>query len=216
VSDFSSLVRASGGLILHCGSGLVVFHLLSLSWITVVFSLPSCHRFTDGTKILGLLPVVQTYIVFAFAFTILIKAGTFGSNPECNRHAAVVLFRPFSALNAGRILGCIVVVAVVTFYTGLTVWEYMPPQLKYIQLLMRIQRRVMKTGPKPDSPDFEIRGDDVEPGFNRHRQTTDNNRDLAEGSKSEKAGQINHVLSEEPTNKWFVLPRSMTPRSPEN
>ena len=130
----------------NANSGVVVFYLLCLSWITVIFSLPSCHRFPDGTKILKFVSVVQSCIVFAFVLVLLIKAKTFGSNPGCNGHAVVTLFRPFSALNAGRIVGWVVVVAVIAFYSGMTVVEYLPPPPDPIQRWL-VRRRVKVTGP---------------------------------------------------------------------
>jgi hypothetical protein len=114
----------------HLNSGLVVFNLLAISWVTIFFTLPSCHRFGDVARTLKILSVVQSCLVFTFALALLISARTFGSNPECNRNAVVVLFRPFSALDVGRIVGWIVVVTVLAIYGGITTLEYTPSKVK--------------------------------------------------------------------------------------
>lgn len=44
--------------------------------------------------------------------------------PECNADAVVVLFRPFSALRVGRIVGGVVLCLVVLTYTWLVVTDY--------------------------------------------------------------------------------------------
>jgi len=129
---------------------LVVFYLLFMSWFTVVFSLPSCRRFRTGTRILNFLSIVQSYAVFAFVFTMLIRARTFGSIPECNGHAVVVLFRPFPALNAGRIVGWIVIIIFVVIYTIVTFMDYLPPPPKHVQEWIRkkrVWRRRRRTAP---------------------------------------------------------------------
>jgi len=105
-------------------SALVVFYLLLMSWAAVIGSLSSCHRFVHGTAIIKIWSIAQSYVIFAFALVILIKARTFGNNPQCNVNAVVVLFRPFSALNPGRTVGWIVTVTAIAIYTGVTVAEY--------------------------------------------------------------------------------------------
>jgi len=119
---------------------LVVFYLLAMSWFSVVFSLPSCYRFGRGLRILKILSILQSCIVFAFAFVILIQAKTFGSSPECNGNAVAVLFRPFSALRAGRIAGWVLTVLIVGIYVGITVKDYLPPPPKRIQQWMQRRR----------------------------------------------------------------------------
>ena len=94
-------------------SSIVVFYLLSLSWASVFSSLPSYNRFVKGDKTLKYFAIVQSYILFAFALAILIRAPTFGSTPLCNSNAKAVIFRPFSALHGGRIAATIVVAIVI-------------------------------------------------------------------------------------------------------
>jgi hypothetical protein len=131
-------------------SGLVVYYLLSMSWIAMVTSMPSCHRFAGGTKILKFLSIIQSYLVFAFALAMLTKAKTVGSNPECNGNAVVVLFRPFSALHAGRTVGWIVTTSVIAFYTGMMVMEYLPPPPMRVRKWI-LEQRVKTIWAKPDS-----------------------------------------------------------------
>jgi len=92
-------------LIICAGSALVILYLLSMSWVVVIASLASCNRLSDDTKILQLVLVIQSCIILAFAFAVLATAHHFGTTPECNQNTRVVIFRPFSALNAGRIFG---------------------------------------------------------------------------------------------------------------
>jgi hypothetical protein len=136
----------------------VVFYLLYLSWVTVFFSLPSSNRFSDGIKLLKHLSVVQSYTVFAFAFAILIKAKTFGSNPECNGVAVVVIFRPFSAINAGRIVCWILTIIVVAIYTVITAKDYLPPPPKGVHQWIRkksVRKPVAQPDPPENAPDLE-------------------------------------------------------------
>jgi hypothetical protein len=95
-----------------------------MSWITVIVSLASCSRFSGGTGILQLSSVVQSYVILAFAFAVLGKAGDFGSCPKYNHKARAVIFGPFSALNSGRIFGWIIVSLVATVYTLMTARDY--------------------------------------------------------------------------------------------
>jgi len=116
--------------------GVVVFYLLYLSWVTVFFALPSCNRFPEAerfsrnVRMVKLFSVVQSYTVFAFALTLLIKAASFGTNPACNENAVVVLFRPFSALHAGRIVCWILTVAIMVVYTFLILKDHLPSPLR--------------------------------------------------------------------------------------
>lgn len=111
-------------------SGLVVFYLLSMSWFTVIFTIPTLHRFDDNLKFLKMWSIAQSYVVFVFAFILIVRAHEYGSSPACNPHAVVVLFRPFSALRGGRILGWLVTVSVVSVYSFMTGLDYFPPRPK--------------------------------------------------------------------------------------
>lgn len=126
-----------------------------MSWSSVVFSLPSCHRFRSNTRILKLLSIMQSYVIFAFAFTILMQARTYGNSPGCNSNAVVVLFRPFPALNAGRIVGWIVTIIVVVIYTIMTCIDYLPPPPKYLLEWVRVPR---------ESPGSDLQNNSVGPG----------------------------------------------------
>jgi hypothetical protein len=130
-------------------SGIVVLYLLALSWIIVIASLPSCHRFKDRATVIKLWSIVQSYIFFAFTFVLLVKAKHFGSSPECNRNAVVVLFRPFSALHGGRILGWIVTAGIAILYTAVTCIEYVLPPCKRVWRL--VLKEWAKEGEAPTS-----------------------------------------------------------------
>ncbi|KAJ7731815.1 hypothetical protein DFH07DRAFT_150502 [Mycena maculata] len=127
---------------------LVVFYLLYLSWVTVFFTLPACARFPGNVKMLHFASIIQSYTVFAFAFAMLITADTFGQYPKCNRNGVVVIFRPFSALKAGRTVAWIMTVLVATVYTGILVKDHMPPAPKLVH--QWIQKRVTKQIPATD------------------------------------------------------------------
>jgi len=137
---------------------LVVFYLLFMSWFTVAISLPSCRRFGSKTRILNFWSILQSYTVFAFAFTILIQARTYGSSPQCNGNAVVVLFRPFNALNAGRIVGWIVIVFFVISYTIITCMDYLPPPPKQVQEWIRKKRAWRRR----ITPNFQDPADNME------------------------------------------------------
>lgn len=78
--------------------------------------------FVEGdAPILQLLSVFQSIVVFAFALAVLITAPTFGSNPECNHHAWLVLLRPIKVFNAGRIVGGVGCGIVIFLYIGMVV-----------------------------------------------------------------------------------------------
>jgi hypothetical protein len=117
-------------IVIHCSqrcSSLVVFYLLYLSWACIHLCIPG-----TGFKVLKYCSVLQTYLFFAFALTLLIKAEKFGSHPECNRNAIVVLFRPFSALKSGRILGWVVMTCTIAIYTFISIKDATSRQIKRI------------------------------------------------------------------------------------
>ena len=106
------------------GSALIILYLLSMSWVVVITSTATCKRLSDNTKVLHLASVIQSYIIQSFAFAVLATAHRFGTNPECNHNVFVVIFRPFSALKAGRIFGWIVFGLSFACYTAMTIRDY--------------------------------------------------------------------------------------------
>jgi len=132
---------------LQDGSALVILYLLSMSWIIVVASSASCNRLSDDTKILQLASVIQSYIILAFAFAVLATAPRFGTTPECSQNTFAVIFRPFSALKAGRIFGWILFGLAFICYTAMTVRDY----------TAQVQKRLRKNK--------ELRGDVGEPSL---------------------------------------------------
>jgi hypothetical protein len=111
--------------------------------------------FSDGTAIIKIWSIAQSYVIFAFILVILIKAQTFGNNPECNDNAVVVLFQPFSALRGGRIVGWIVTVAVIATYTGMTVTEYWMKCQGQVQRIVRRRVKIWDTEAEPNPPRLE-------------------------------------------------------------
>jgi len=108
----------------------------------------------------------------------LIKAKTFGSNPECNENAVVVLFRPFSALYAGRIVCWIVTVIVVAVYTVITVKDYLPPPPKKLYQWIqkrRVRKPVVQLDPLESGPDLEF-SDTADGRSRRNGDTRNQNR----------------------------------------
>jgi hypothetical protein len=103
--------------------------------------------------------VVHSYTVFAFALTLLIKATSFGITPECNLNAVVVLFRPFSALHAGRIVCWVLTVIVVVVYTLITLKDHLPSPLKRAYQRVRNTRVwrpvIRERDPDPELPPVE-------------------------------------------------------------
>ncbi|KIM74202.1 hypothetical protein PILCRDRAFT_828496 [Piloderma croceum F 1598] len=135
---------------------LVVFYLLLMSWVAVIGSLSFCHLFVDGTAIIKIWSIAQSYVIFAFTLVILIKSQTFGNNPQCNDNAVVVLFRPFSALRVGRTVGWIVAVTVIAVYTGVTATEYWMKCQGQAQLERIIRRiKIRDTEAEPNLPGLE-------------------------------------------------------------
>jgi len=104
-----------------------------MSWIVVIASLASCNRLSDDTNVLQLASVIQSYVILAFAFTVLSTAHHFGISPECNQNTFAVIFRPFLALEAGRIFGWIVFSLAFTCYTAMTARDCMIWVLKGIR-----------------------------------------------------------------------------------
>ncbi|KAJ7261941.1 hypothetical protein C8J57DRAFT_1335838 [Mycena rebaudengoi] len=108
----------------------IMVYLLSMGWITVLASLAFCNRLSDKTKILQLVSVIQGYVILAFAFAVLATAPSFGQSPQCNHEAVAVIFRPFAALQQGRVLGWCLVSLMLMGYTAMTVWDYLAPLLE--------------------------------------------------------------------------------------
>ena len=104
-----------------------------MSWIVVIASLATCNRLSDDTNVLQLASVIQSYIIQAFAFAVLATAHRFGTNPECNHNVFVVVFRPFSALEAGRIFGWILFGLAFACYTSMTIRDYTAQVLNKIR-----------------------------------------------------------------------------------
>ena len=99
-----------------------------MSWAAVFFSLPSYNRFRKSDRTLKYLSILQSYVLFAFAFAVLVQAPspTFGNSPICNSSARVAIFRPFRILPVGRILALIGMSLVIFFYSALTIIDYYP------------------------------------------------------------------------------------------
>jgi len=126
--------RSEPGIITdHAASAVIILYLLSMSWIVVIASLAACNRLSDDTKVLQLASVTQSYVILAFAFTVLATAHRFGTDPECNHNTFAVIFRPFSALKAGRILGWIVFSLALICYTAMTARDYTTSVLNKIR-----------------------------------------------------------------------------------
>ncbi|KDQ58160.1 hypothetical protein JAAARDRAFT_34971 [Jaapia argillacea MUCL 33604] len=130
--------------------GLIMLYLISLSWVTTLLSLSACQRIQGSTRLLQLFSLIQSLIFFSFAFALLSHADTFGSSPECNHHASLVLFRPFKALSiGGRVFGWIVASTVVLVYAFMAIKEYLPPATRTVDQWMR-KIRVKASQPEPD------------------------------------------------------------------
>ncbi|KAJ6559900.1 hypothetical protein B0H19DRAFT_1260584 [Mycena capillaripes] len=103
----------------------IIIYLLSMSWITVVFSLASCNRLSGDTTILQLVSVLQSYVIMAFVFVVVGQPTSFGQSPgNCNQNAVAVIFRSFPASKSGRIVGGTIVGLVAIGYTAMTVIDY--------------------------------------------------------------------------------------------
>lgn len=132
----------------HPHSGLVVFYLLYISWVTVYFSLPANTKFPGQVKTLHLCSVIQSCILFALAFALLGTAPTFGLTPECNHNAVVVLFRPFAVLDAGRILFLVLTALVLIIYGGI-IYKDWKASIK--RLGVRVAERLRKKRPDEET-----------------------------------------------------------------
>ena len=124
----------------------------------------------------------QAFFCFAELYRLRVrihhKAKTFGSNPECNENAVVVLFRPFSALYAGRIVCWIVTVIVVAVYTVITVKDYLPPPPKKLYQWIqkrRVRKPVVQLDPLESGPDLEF-NDTADGRSRRNGDTRNQNR----------------------------------------
>ncbi|KAJ7799136.1 hypothetical protein B0H14DRAFT_2904250 [Mycena olivaceomarginata] len=123
--------------------GVIMVYLLTMGWMTVIAALASCNRLSGDTSILQLVSVIQSYVIVAFAFAVIAKAASFGEDAECNREAVAVIFRPFSALRHGRILGWCIIGFMFVTYTIMTVRDY----------TARIKKKLQK---KQEAPDERI------------------------------------------------------------
>ncbi|KAJ7686443.1 hypothetical protein B0H14DRAFT_2422090 [Mycena olivaceomarginata] len=149
----------------------IIIYLLSMSWITVIFSLASCNRLSGDTGILQLVSVLQSYVIVAFAFVVVGQAPSFGHSSDCNQDAIAVIFRPFSALNSGRIVGGTIVGLVVIGYTIMTVRDYTAQVLKKIgnkkQQAPLDPLPELKTPARPEFNRFPMPSDPTTPPLQR-------------------------------------------------
>ncbi|KAJ7845796.1 hypothetical protein B0H13DRAFT_2675828 [Mycena leptocephala] len=129
--------------------GVVIIYLLSMAWITVIFSLASCNRLFGDTKILQLVSVIQSYVIVAFAVVVLGTAPRFGKSPGCNPDAVAVIFRPFSASKSGRIVGWIIVGLMVIGYTVMTARDYTARVIRKIKARKQCQAQSVPLEPQP-------------------------------------------------------------------
>jgi len=113
---------------------LVMFYLLYLSWAAVCYTSRQCTLSShDGVRMLQVTCIFYSYIIFAFALVLLITAESFGNTPECNRHAVIVLFRPFPAFPQGWIIGWTLTFIVFVIYTFMITgqtWRRIPLRWK--------------------------------------------------------------------------------------
>jgi len=90
----------------------------------VYFALAPYNRFKKADKFLKYLSILHSYVLFAYGFAVLVTAPNFGSNTTCNSEVVVVIFRPFPAINQGRIVGIVALVFIVLVYSGLLIIDY--------------------------------------------------------------------------------------------
>ncbi|KAH8107279.1 hypothetical protein DFH11DRAFT_1732615 [Phellopilus nigrolimitatus] len=89
---------------------------------------------------LKFLYIVQSYVLLALAFAILITAEHSGQTAPCNPHAVVVIFRPFKAIHAGINAAWVLVAIVVLVYSALTISDYMPVAQKWIEKICETRK----------------------------------------------------------------------------
>ncbi|KDQ54253.1 hypothetical protein JAAARDRAFT_60674 [Jaapia argillacea MUCL 33604] len=103
---------------------LVVVYLLTPSWTAIFFTMPAYNRLKKGSRVVKLLAILQSYLVFACAFVVLTLAPSFGSNPPCNGYLNFVIFRPFKVLENGRTAFLVLLSCVTVGYTLMLVSDY--------------------------------------------------------------------------------------------
>ncbi|KDQ54255.1 hypothetical protein JAAARDRAFT_60676 [Jaapia argillacea MUCL 33604] len=100
---------------------LVVLYLLIPSSTAIFFTMPTYNRLKKGSRLVKLLAVLQSYLVFTCSFVVLTLAPTFGSNSPCNDHHNFVIFRPFRVLHNGRTAFLVLLSCVIVGYTAMLV-----------------------------------------------------------------------------------------------
>jgi len=141
---------------------LAVFYLLTLSWVTIFFSLSALSNIEEkSVKFLKLLSVVQSYCFFASALPIIFTAKVFGSNPECNGNAVVVLFWHFPALTSGRIVYGIGITFAIVAYTLVTIKDYYPPAESAMDKVVAWAKRPRRAAPTLDSDLADLAANDT-------------------------------------------------------
>ncbi|KAJ7186456.1 hypothetical protein C8R46DRAFT_1057234 [Mycena filopes] len=151
---FTNTAMAVTALILGFGTvpeisfhdALVVYYLLTLSWVTVYFSLPATARFRRPDRLLHVFSVIQSYAIFGFAFAVLIHADSFGAEAECNSNAVVVLFHPFNALRIGRPLGLATTGLVFLGYSAILIHDHLPQTGALLRWLRKSVRKEVPAG----------------------------------------------------------------------
>lgn len=166
---------------------------MALSWASVFFTLPTYNRFVKSDKVVQVLSVIQSYVLFAYAIAILSNARTFGPLSCCNETAKVVLFRPFSALGAGRVVGWVIVLIVVVAYTIMCIYDYWPLVKRWYGLLkQRIPKRYNRSKTKDDLEggiELDQRGEST---GSAGRPPLDSGTGLAGARQRESTGQRPH------------------------
>ncbi|KDQ57936.1 hypothetical protein JAAARDRAFT_193422 [Jaapia argillacea MUCL 33604] len=157
--------------------GLIMLYLLSLSWFTTLLSRSACQRIQGSTRLLQLFSLIQSAIFFAFAFALLSHADTFGSSPQCNHQASLVLFRPFKALSmGGKVFGWILASTVALAYAFMTAKEYLPPATRKVdQWIQKIRVKAPQPEPAQGATNADLEG--LQPPLNTNSNSSNNQWD---------------------------------------
>lgn len=140
-------------------------YLLLASWAAIFFTLPQYNRFRKFDPWIKWLAVAQSYLVFATFIAVYKTAPYFGSCPDYNHNARMVIFGDFSATRSGRIFGLVGTSLLIVGYTLMVLFDYWGNGSKEQKEKIQ-QLKELKPQGSDDVPNITVEKDPQTPSVN--------------------------------------------------
>ncbi|KAL5512278.1 hypothetical protein ACEPAG_8363 [Sanghuangporus baumii] len=109
---------------LTLNDAVVIMYLLSLSWTTTYLATPWFWHLGRRMPLFEIVFFSHTILLLSCCLAILVSAKSFGSLPECNSSAVMVLFKEFHVLRTGQVVGFILLIVQLVGFLSITLYDY--------------------------------------------------------------------------------------------